>query len=160
MLKNLREKITVSGVAVLTIGVALLIFTFISAYVFLTQGLSIIASANLTQTFGQALAPLIAASVHIMYLGVMGWVGSLLTLRGVAIITQVPKAETVEPQKTAAQPQPQQKTTPQKAKAEPEKEAKPEKKTPPTELVVIPPEQVAQPPPQQKEKSKNGSSPQ
>jgi hypothetical protein len=159
MLKNLREKVTMSGVAVLTIGVALLIFTFISAYMFLTQGLSIIASANLTQTFGQALAPLIAASIHVMYLGVMGWVGSLLTIRGVAIITQVQKAETVEPQKTAAPAQPQQKTTAQKAKAEPEREAKPEK-MPPTELVVIPPEQVAQPPPQQKEKNKNGSSPQ
>lgn len=156
MLKNLREKITLSGVAVLTIGVALLTFTFISAYVFLIQGLSIIASENLMQTFGQALAPLIVASIHIMYLGVMGWVGSLLTLRGVAIIAQVPKAVTVEPQKTSAPPQPQQKAAPQKA--EPEKEAKPEIKLPQTELVVIPPEQVAQPPPQQKEKSKNGSS--
>ena len=158
MLKNFRDKIALSGIAVLMIGVALLIFTFISAYVFLVQGLSIIPSDSLTQTFGQALAPLIVTSIHVMYLGVMGWVGSLLTLRGVAIIAQVPKAETMETQKTSAPTQTQQKTAPQKAKAEIEKEAKPENKPSQPDAIVIPPEQAAQPPPQQKEPRKNGSS--
>jgi len=78
MLKNFRDKIGLSGIIVLMIGVALLIFTFISAYGFLTESLSIIASEDLVQTFGEALAPLIATCIRVMYLGVMGWIGSLL----------------------------------------------------------------------------------
>jgi hypothetical protein len=72
MSKNFRDKIALSGITVLMIGVALLIFTFVSAYGFLTAGLSIITSQDLMQTFGEALAPLIATCIHIMYLGVMG----------------------------------------------------------------------------------------
>ncbi|RLI10460.1 hypothetical protein DRO25_03380, partial [Candidatus Bathyarchaeota archaeon] len=68
MLKNFRDKIALSGIAVLMIGVALLIFTFISAYGFLTQSLSIVASEDLVRTFGDALAPLIATCIRIMYL--------------------------------------------------------------------------------------------
>jgi hypothetical protein len=48
-----------------------------------------------------------------MYLGVMGWIGSLVTIRGVTIIANTPKPETTTPQKPQAllhkaQPQPQQ----------------------------------------------------
>ncbi len=46
MFKNFRDKIALSGITVLMIGVALLIVTFLSAYGFLTQSLSIIASAR------------------------------------------------------------------------------------------------------------------
>jgi hypothetical protein len=154
MLKNFRDKITLSGVTMLAIGAALLIFTFISAYGFLTQSLSIIASGDLVGTFGQALAPLIATCIHIMYLGVMGWIGSLLTIRGVTLIANAPKMETVTPQKPAI---PQQKPVPQKAKTEPQKETKPETKPSEPEFVVIPPEQVSQPQAEQKEPEKNGS---
>jgi len=139
MFKTLREKITLTGMAVLGVGVALLIFTFISAYGFLTQSLSIIAAEDLVQTFGAALAPLIATCIRLMYLGVMGWVGSLLTIRGVTILVHAPKTEVVAvPAKTAL---PQQKAmVAQKAKAEPQKETK----TPEPEVVVIPPEQALQ----------------
>ncbi len=101
MFKNFRDKITLSGIVVLVIGVALLIFTFISAYGFLTQSLEIIASEDLVQTFGEALAPLIATCIRIMYLGVMGWIGSLLTIRGVTIIAHAPKIAKAVPQKPA-----------------------------------------------------------
>ncbi|PIX31789.1 hypothetical protein COZ60_02655, partial [Candidatus Bathyarchaeota archaeon CG_4_8_14_3_um_filter_42_8] len=73
MFKNFRDKIALSGITVLMIGVALLIGTFVSAYGFLTQSLSIVASEDLVRTFGEALAPLIATCIRIMYLGVMGW---------------------------------------------------------------------------------------
>lgn len=159
MFKNFRDKIALSGITVLLIGVALLIFTFVSAYGFLTQSLSIIASEDLVRTFGEALAPLIATSIRIMYLGVMGWIGSLLTIRGVTIIAHTPTipAATPAPQKTVAPPQP--KPSPQKAKEEkPEKEAA---KPPEPEFVVIPPEQVSQTQPQSQpspeEKPKNNS---
>jgi hypothetical protein len=187
MLKNLRDKVAVSGITVLMIGVGLLIFTFISSYLFLTQGLSIIASQDLVQTFGEALAPLIATCIRIMYLGVMGWIGSLLTIRGVTLIAHTPQAPPVVPQKlAAAQPKP---LPVEKAKAEPQKEAKPEAKPetkpevkpevkpetkPPEakpevkpeakpsepEIIVIPPEELSQPSPEQKETQNNSSSPQ
>jgi len=154
MFKNFRDKIALSGITVLMIGVALLIGTFLSAYGFLTQSLSIIASQDLVQTFGEALAPLIATCIRIMYLGVMGWIGSLLTIRGVTIIAHTPQTPTVVPQKpVVAQPKP---LPVEKAKAEPQKEAKP----PEPEIMVIPPEQVSQPKPEEKETQNNNSPPQ
>jgi apolipoprotein N-acyltransferase len=160
MFKNFRDKIALSGITVLMIGVALLIGTFLSAYGFLTQSLSIIASQDLVQTFGEALAPLIATCIRIMYLGVMGWIGSLLTIRGVTIIAHTPQMPTVVPQKPIpAQQKPL--PSPQKAKAEkPQEEAKPEASPSEPEFVVIPPEQVSQPQPEPKEPQKNDSSPQ
>jgi len=143
---------------VLMIGVALLIGTFVSAYGFLTQSLSIIASEDLVRTFGEALAPLIATCIRIMYLGVMGWIGSLLTMRGVTIIAHTPQMPTVVPQKPIPA---QQKPLPQKAKEEkPQEETKLEAKPSEPEFVVIPPEQVSQPQPEPKEPEKNDSSPQ
>ena len=157
MFKNFRDKIALSGITVLMIGVALLIGTFVSAYGFLTQSLSIIASEDLVRTFGEALAPLIATCIRIMYLGVMGWIGSLLTIRGVTIIAHTPQMPTVAPQKPIPA---QQKPLSQKAKAEkPQEEAKPEAKPSEPEFVVIPPEQFSQPQPEPKEPQKNDSSP-
>lgn len=160
MLKNFRDKIALSGVAVLMIGVALLVFTFISAYGFLTESLSIIASEDLMQTFGEAFAPLIATCIRIMYLGVMGWISSLLTIRGITIITHAPKMQKVVSQKRVlTKPMPQKEKVerpreeikpPQEPKAEqPKEEVKPkeEPKTPEPEVIVIPPEQAS--PPQQ-----------
>ena len=176
MFKNFRDKVALSGITVLMIGVALLIGTFVSAYGFLTQSLSIIASQDLVKTFGEALAPLIATCIRIMYLGVMGWVGSLLTIRGVTLIAHAPQVPIAAPQKPIP---PQQKPLPmpQKAKEEkPHEEAKPETqpeakpeakpevkpsepegKPPEPEIVVIPPEQISQPQPEPKEPQKNDS---
>jgi hypothetical protein len=146
MLKNFKDKIALSGITVLSIGVALLIFTFFSAYGFLTAGLSPISTQDLVQTFGEALGPLIAASIHLMYLGVMGWVSSLITIRGVTIMTQSHKVET-----DAQTPQtPQQKLEPQKAKAK--QPVKPEAKLSEPEMVVIPLEEMETPPQAQQER--------
>jgi hypothetical protein len=181
MLKNFRDKIAVSGITVLMIGVALLVFTFISAYGFLTQTLSVIASEDLVATFGAALAPLITTCIHIMYLGVMGWVGSLLTIRGVTIMAHTPQPQPtmIAPQPITAQanhqaqqkptlahvPAPAKTQTPEKAKPEKPKEEpqqpQPQPQTKPyePEIVVIPPEQQvapeAQQPPQQNQQQKN-----
>ena len=119
MLKRFRDKIALSGVTVLMMGVALLVFTFISAYGFLTQSLTIIASEDLVQTFGEALAPLIASCIRIMYLGVMGWIGSLITIRGVTIIAHVPqpKASTSEPEIVVIPPEEIPQSQPQRNKS-------------------------------------------
>jgi hypothetical protein len=140
MFKNFRDKIAVSGITVLCIGVTLLIFTFFSAYGLLTADLSPISTQDLVQTFGEALGPLIAASIHIMYLGVMGWVSSLITIRGVTIMTHAPKAETDATQAPQV-PQQEPSAQPQKGKAKPQK-TKPSE----PELIVIPLEEMEQQP--------------
>jgi len=83
------DKTEVSGYATLFIGVALLAFTFASAYLFLSNNPNIAGSTDLVTVFGIALAPLIETCIRIMYLGVMGWIGSLLTIRGVQLLTQL-----------------------------------------------------------------------
>jgi hypothetical protein len=149
MFKKFRDKIAISGITVLCIGVALLIITFVSAYGFLTESIMPLSTQDLVQTFGEALGPLIAAAIHIMYLGVMGWVSSLITIRGVTIMTNAPKAEktTQTPQKPQ---KPQQKTQPQPQRAK----AKPEVEPAEPELIVIPLEEMEQQPPTQR-KSKS-----
>ncbi|MEM0356836.1 MAG: hypothetical protein QXL77_00435 [Candidatus Bathyarchaeia archaeon] len=138
MFKSLKEKITFSGMVVLGIGVVLLIFTFISAYGFLTQSLSIASSDDFVQTFGAALAPLIATCIRLMYLGIMGWVGSLLTIRGVTILIHAPKTEVVAVPVKAAMQQQKTDVTAKKVALETKKEQKE------PEVIVIPPEQLTQ----------------
>jgi hypothetical protein len=143
MFKQFKDKIALSGIALLIVGAALLIFTFISAYGFLTQSLSIIASADLVQTFGAALAPLIATCIRIMYLGIMGWIGSLLTIRGITIIAHLPETSAATAQKAEAKQQLQQ---PQKIKTDKpsREETKPEAKPSEPKFVVMPPQEVSQ----------------
>jgi len=157
MFKTLKDKITPSGITVLVIGVALLVFTFVNAYGFLAQNLSILTSSDLTQTFGQALAPLISTCIHVMYLGVMTWIGSLLTIRGVAILAQTRQTlSTPMPVQTTAKeelqptPQakeevkterPQEETNPEKPQ---EETKKPEAKPYEPEIVVLTPEKPLQ----------------
>jgi len=85
----MKDKALVSGYVTLFIGVALLAFTFISAYLFLSNDPPIAGSPDLVTVFGDALAPLILTCIRIMYLGVMGWISSLLTIRGVQLVTQL-----------------------------------------------------------------------
>jgi hypothetical protein len=144
MFKQFRDKVGLSGITVLLVGVALLIFTFVSAYGFLTQSLSIIASADLVQTFGEALAPLIATCIHIMYLGIMGWIGSILTIRGITIITHLPETPAVTTQKAEAKQQLQTQKT--KTEKPPKEQTKLEVKPSEPEIVVIPPQEVSQTP--------------
>jgi len=85
------DSVKASGFAVLFIGVALLLFTFISAYQFLIGVLEITTSQDLMSLFGEALAPLISYAIRALYLGIMGWIGSILTRRGVQTITATPR---------------------------------------------------------------------
>ncbi|MFQ6073746.1 MAG: hypothetical protein ACE5KC_00870 [Candidatus Bathyarchaeia archaeon] len=90
------NRIEISGLAVLFLGVALLIFAFFSAYTFLIGVVSILPSQDLIKAFGEALAPLIEACIRILYLGIMGWIGSILTIRGIQLL----KMESQEPSET------------------------------------------------------------
>lgn len=150
MFKTLREKITLTGFAVLIMGVALLVFTFASSYGFLVQGLSIVTSGDLARVFGEALGPLISACIHLMYLGVMVWIGSLLTIRGVTILSQArpaqaaPVKEPMTVKEKLAETKEEQKPA-AKAEEKPKDETKkPEPEPYEPEIVVLTPETVPQ----------------
>jgi len=137
MFKKLRDKIALSGITVLVIGVSLLIFTFVSAYGFLTQSLSLIGSGDLLRTLGQSLPSIIGACIHSMFLGIMVWIGSLLTVRGITIIEHLPEPSPPATPKPENKPQ----LEPQKADTEkqPIEPAKPELKPSEPQIMVIPP---------------------
>ncbi len=157
------DKPEISGLIVLFIGVGLLAFTFLNAYWLLSKDISILGTQDLVAAFGQALAPLIATCIHIMYLGIMGWIGSLLTLRGIPLLTH-PKITAAQPTPTPATPiaeaksakkeekakeKPKQEEierpqTPEKPKEEPKKESE----KPEVTIEVRPPEEVAAETPQ------------
>jgi len=82
-----------SGIAVLLIGTTLLTITFIVTYLFLKEDVSILPIPSLIGAFGEASAPLIEASIRMMFLGIMGWIGSTITMRGTTVLLQV-KPET------------------------------------------------------------------
>ena len=84
----MEDKSTLVAYLILFIGIGLLVFTFISAYIFLIDDPSITGS-DLVDVFGSSLAPLIGAAIRIMYLGIMGWIGSGLTARGVQLLAQL-----------------------------------------------------------------------
>ena len=98
------RKTEISGLIILFVGVALLIFTFLNAYWFLTQDIDLIATGDLVKAFGEALAPLIATCIRVMYLGIMGWIGSLLTLRGISLLKEVPSPQMKVEKKTQQKP--------------------------------------------------------
>jgi len=97
------EKAEISGLIILFIGVALLIFTFLNAYWFLTQDIGLISTGDLVEAFGESLAPLIATCIRIMYLGIMGWIGSLLTLRGISLLKRKESPSQVKAEKKIQQ---------------------------------------------------------
>jgi len=106
------------GIAVLLVGIALLITTFIDASLLLTEDISILPVPNLVAAFGETLAPLIEASIRMMYLGVMIWIGSTITMRGITLLLQVkPETKPEIPKKIKAKAEAKPKKT--KTEAEP-----------------------------------------
>jgi len=90
------EKSEILTYSVLFVGVGLLVFTFFNAYLFLGEKIRFL-STNLIEAFGEAIGPLIETCIRIMYLGIMGWIGSILTIRGIQLLTQFKhEAETPE----------------------------------------------------------------
>lgn len=71
----------------------------------------ILGSSDLVNFFGEALAPLISYAIRALYLGVMGWIGSILTRRGVQILTTTPQI--IQPNEKAHKLEDMGKTQPQ-----------------------------------------------
>lgn len=82
------DGIKVSAFIILFIGVGVLLFTVFNAYLLMIGVLEIEwGSEDLMRLFGEALAPLIVYAIKALYLGIMGWIGSILTRRGVQTLT-------------------------------------------------------------------------
>jgi hypothetical protein len=93
---NVEDKAMIMAYIILFLGIGLLVFTFISAYIFLVNNPSLTGSSDLVDVFVNSLSPLIGASIRIMYLGIMGWIGSGLTTRGVQLVTQLKRLSSSE----------------------------------------------------------------
>ncbi len=66
-------------------GLILLILTFLIAYSMLTSLGGIATSRDLAEAIGAILGPIAEAAVRTMFLGVMGWIGSIVTVRGIQL---------------------------------------------------------------------------
>ena len=144
--KTLVDKTEFSGLITLFIGVALLTFTFLNAYWFLTRNIGLVATSDLVNAFGEALAPLIATCIRVMYLGIMGWIGSMLTLRGIPLLTHK-KKELIVPKGIRKQTPQKQVTVPVKQTVKVAPQAKEKEKVEKVEEPAkpsLPPQQPVQ----------------
>ncbi len=77
-----------SGIAILLIGVTLLLIAFIIACIHLQGDINVLPVPSLMASFGEALSPLIEAAIRVLYLGVMGWIASTVTAKGITVLLQ------------------------------------------------------------------------
>ena len=77
-----------SGITILLIGVALLLITFIIAGIHLHGDINVLPVPSLMSSFGEALSPLIEAAIRVLYLGLMGWIASKVTAKGITVLLQ------------------------------------------------------------------------
>ncbi|MEM0111829.1 hypothetical protein [Thermofilum sp.] len=75
----------ISGYILLSLGVVLLTATFALALLS-NIGFTILPSGDFTAVLGESLGFLLSSCVKVMYLGVMGWVGSIVASKGVALL--------------------------------------------------------------------------
>jgi type IV secretory pathway VirB2 component (pilin) len=99
------EKPELMAYILIVVGLLLLVFTFAMAFLMLTSVLSITTGMDLSQVLGEILGPIAEAVIKIMFLGVMGWTGSIATMRGIQLYkeskpaVQMPKPEEKPPEK-------------------------------------------------------------
>lgn len=67
------------------VGVILLIVTFVMAYIMLVAVAKITTSSDLSRALGEILGPIVEAVVKAVFLGIMGWIGSIATMRGIQL---------------------------------------------------------------------------
>ncbi len=79
------------------IGAVLLMLTFVMAFILLTSELNLQGGGNLSESIGNILGPIVEALIKIMYLGIMGWVGSVATIRGIQLLKETRQTQAVLP---------------------------------------------------------------
>ncbi len=78
------EEAKIVSYALIIVGLTLLIFTFLAAYSQLAA-INFLPTPDLSEALGKILGPIAEALIRVLYLGVMGWVGSILTIRGIQL---------------------------------------------------------------------------
>jgi hypothetical protein len=92
---KLRIKVSESsGATILLIGIALLVITFIVACIHLYGGINILPVPSLMASFGESLSPLLEAAIRILYLGLMGWIASKVTAKGITVLLRAKLLDT------------------------------------------------------------------
>ncbi|MEM3580823.1 MAG: hypothetical protein QXH40_04330 [Candidatus Bathyarchaeia archaeon] len=119
------EKAELVAYILITVGLLLLVITFIMAYLKLESVVSIITSGNISEALGQIFGPIVEAVIKIMFLGIMGWVGSIATMRGIQLYKEA-KTKVVPPAPPKPQLPPQQPAPPPPA-PQPTQQAQPTK---------------------------------
>ncbi|MEM3731244.1 MAG: hypothetical protein QW667_03930 [Candidatus Bathyarchaeia archaeon] len=107
------DKTELVAFILIAIGAALLVLTFYMAFTQLTTELGILPAPDLSQALGEILGPIAEALIKVMYLSIMGWTGSIATIRGIQLIREIrqaPQPKLLPPQQP---PQPQQPQQPQ-----------------------------------------------
>jgi len=93
------EKPELMAYILIVVGLLLLVLTFVMAFLMLTSVLSITTSMDLSQALGEILGPIAEAVIKIMFLGVMGWTGSIATMRGIQLYKESkPAGQTLKPE--------------------------------------------------------------
>ncbi len=87
------EKAEIAAYMLIVVGLVLLIFTFIMAYILLTSDFGIVFhQIDLSKALSEILGPIAAAIIRVLYLGVMGWAGSIATIRGIQLYKEIKRA--------------------------------------------------------------------
>ena len=97
------ERTELMAYILIAIGAILLIITFYMALTLLISELGILATPNLSEALGEILGPIAEALIKVLYLGVMGWTGSIATIRGIQLMKE---AKSTLQQKPLVQQQP------------------------------------------------------
>ncbi|MFA5365140.1 MAG: hypothetical protein WC325_08185 [Candidatus Bathyarchaeia archaeon] len=83
----MRIKISeTSGTIITLVGIALMLITFAFAYVHLTEEINVLPLSGLTFYLGEQLTPIIEAGIRLLYLVVMGWIASKVTIIGITVL--------------------------------------------------------------------------
>ncbi|MEM2784691.1 MAG: hypothetical protein QXE93_00870 [Candidatus Pacearchaeota archaeon] len=69
----------------IAVGLLLLVITFMMAYLKLESVTSIMTSSDLSKALGEIFGPIVEAVIRIMFLGIMGWTGSIATIKGIQL---------------------------------------------------------------------------
>jgi hypothetical protein len=83
------ERAELTAYILIATGLLLLILTFIIAYLMLISVISIATSDDLSKALGITLGHIAEAAVRIMFLGIMGWTGSIATMRGIQLYREL-----------------------------------------------------------------------
>lgn len=87
----------VSGFILLFLGTGLLSITFVLALLNLYSSATVMVfGGGFTEVLGASFGHLLSACIKVMFLGVMGWIGSITTARGITLLKSEETAKSPE----------------------------------------------------------------